>query len=193
MQSLHKENPSGSGRVSVLASIFLDLSLRVMSPSYTANGEGESVNITSKSTVITTKNFSQDYTQGPSIKRVLGLHEAEMLAGPLLTNNLKKLERVNLALGRSLIDNGFGSGSNKSIGYREWAMLVIAVLIAMGDTTDQLQVYLNAALKHGATEIEIIDLTTLVSGFTGAPRAVNGIRRLGETLFAARTYNLPGL
>ena len=177
----------------MLASIYINLLLKIMSPSHTANGEGGSVNITSKSTVITTKNVSQDYTQGPSIRRVLGLHEAETLAGPLLTENLKKLERVNPALGRSLIDNGFGSCPNKSIGYREWAMLVIAVLIAMGDTTDQLQVYLNAALKHGATEMEIVDLTTLVSGFTGAPRAVNGIRRLGETLFAARTYTLAGL
>ncbi|KAN0089245.1 alpha/beta-hydrolase [Hyaloscypha variabilis] len=153
----------------------------------------ESANLISRPTVITTENGSQDYMQGPSIKRVLGLHEAESLAGPLLTSNLQKLEQMNPALGRSLIDNGFGSGANTSIGYREWAMLVMAVLITMGDTTDQLQVYLNAALKHGATETEIIDLTTLVSGFAGAPRSVNGIRAIAEAMFATHKYHLPGL
>ncbi|KFZ15701.1 hypothetical protein V502_05444 [Pseudogymnoascus sp. VKM F-4520 (FW-2644)] len=150
-----------------------------------------------KSTFVTTngklEQARKTRTQGPSIRRTLGLHEAESLAGPLLAKNLQQLELANPYLGRSLIENGFGNNSNTSLGYREWAMVVIAVLIAMGDTTDQLQVYLGGALKHGATETEIIDLVNLVSGFSGAPRAVNGIRRISETLFAARNYSLPDL
>ena len=192
-KSLAEQSISLSSSSQCLLQLLLSCRVDVMYPSSNANDEDPTASFKSKANDITTEHLSQDYKQGPSSKRVLGLHEAESLAGPLLSDNLMKLERVNPALGRSLIDNGFGSGANKTVGYREWAMYVIAVLIAMGDTTDQLQVYLNAALKHGATEMEIIDLTTLVSGFTGAPRAVNGIRRLGDTLFSNRNYQLPNL
>ena len=144
---------------------------------------------TSASTNSAPKQGLQSYLQGPSTQRRRGLQESERLAGPLLAENLKKLERVNPALGRSLIENGFGNNST-SLGYREWTMVIIAVLVAIGDTTDQLQVYLQGALKHGATEREIIDLINLTAGFTGAPRAVNGIRRISETLFGARDVHL---
>ena len=144
---------------------------------------------TSATTNSASKQDPQIYLQGPSIQRRLGLQESERLAGPLLVENLKKLERVTPVLGRSLIENSFGSNST-ILGYREWNMVIIAVLVAIGDTTDQLQIYLLGALKHGATEKEIIDLINLTAGFTGAPRAVNGIRRISETLFGARDVHL---
>ena len=165
--------------------------MKMATPSaLTANIKDEGASLpTSAAHNTAPKQGLQNYLQGPSIQRRLGLQESERLAGPLLVENLKKLECVNPALGRSLIENGFGNNST-SLAYREWAMVIIAILVAMGDTTDQLQVYLQGALKHGATEKEIIDLINLTAGFTGAPRAVNGIRRISETLFGTRDVHL---
>lgn len=128
------------------------------------------------------QNSRNTHTQDHSSARVLGEHEADALAGSLLVSNFHKLEQQNPWLGRHLVENVFGGNFNASIEYREMALLVVAVLIAMGDTTDQLQVYLGAALRHGATRTEILDTINLVSGFTGAPRAVNGLRRIGDAL-----------
>lgn len=126
-----------------------------------------------------------------SARRLLGEHEAGSLAGAFLVNNFHKLEQLNPALGRHFVENLFGSNMNHTIEHREWAIVVVAVLIAIGDTTDQLQVYVGAALKHGATEAELIDIINLVSNFTGAPRAVNGIRRIADTLTATRKHDAP--
>ncbi len=135
----------------------------------------------------------QSSTHGPSIRRILGLHEAELLAGPLLVGNLERTERLHPQLGRNLIENSFGGNGGSTIGRREWAMLTLSVLIAIGDTADQLKVYVGAALKHGATEGEILELISHASGFIGAPRAVNGLRRVADMLIAARDYELPDL
>ena len=85
-------------------------------------------------------------------RRVVGFHEANVLAGQHMVNNIQRLEEMNPMLGRSILENGFGgTTTNVGFGYREWALQTLGVLTAMGDCADQLDVYLEAAFKHGAT------------------------------------------
>ncbi|MCJ1301807.1 hypothetical protein MMC08_004608 [Hypocenomyce scalaris] len=129
---------------------------------------------------------------GISTGEVLGLHEAASLAGGHMLDALSRLKSVNPRLAEVVTEDGFGSNlTNSTISYREWAMLALAVLISIGDTTDQLDMYLGAALKNGATETEILDLINFTSLYVGAPRAVNAMRRMTGHLDASRGYSIP--
>jgi 3-oxoadipate enol-lactonase len=109
-----------------------------------------------------------------------------------MIENIMHFEYEYPALGRYLLEAGFGAmNANAAVGYHEWALTSIAVLIAMGDATDQMDMYLGAALKHGATEAEIQDMVNLASAFAGPPRAINAVRRSTDRLAAARGYELP--
>ena len=115
-----------------------------------------------------------------------------MLAGPHMVDNCERLEIMNPSLGRHVLENGFGGTTpNSGMPYREWALLTIGVLTAMGDCADQLDVYTEAAMLHGATEAEIIAIINHASSFVGAPRAVNSMRRIKGRLQAAREYEQP--
>lgn len=114
-------------------------------------------------------------------------HEAVMLAGPDMVDRIDALATVSPQLRRSLLEGFGGSLANRTISYRDWALLALAVLIAIGDTADQQRVYLDAALRHGATDDEITDVVNLVLAYAGAPRAVNAARALGDRLGALRT------
>jgi 3-oxoadipate enol-lactonase len=58
----------------------------------------------------------------------------------------------------------------------------LTTLIAIGDTSDQLNVYLEAALHQGASVDEIRNAIELACGYVGAPRAVTAARRLASRL-----------
>jgi Carboxymuconolactone decarboxylase family len=123
---------------------------------------------------------------------VLGRHEALSLVGPTMIENIMHFEYEYPALGRYLLEAGFRAmNANAAVGYHEWALTSIAVLIAMGDATDQMDMYLGAALKHGATEAEIQDMVNLASAFAGPPRTINAVRRSTDRPAAARGYELP--
>ena len=125
-------------------------------------------------------------------KAIVGRHEAMTLAGSHMVGNLEKLELMNPSLGRHILENGFGGTTpNSGIGYRDWALLTMGVLTALGDCPDQLDVYLEAALNHGATEDEVYGIVNHASSFVGAPRAVNTMRRIKGRLLAAREFDRP--
>jgi len=76
----------------------------------------------------------------------IGRHKAGSLAGPLMLDTLAKLAEIAPRLDRHLVEAGFSSMlGGSAIGYREWAMLALATLIAIGDAGDQIEVYLSAA------------------------------------------------
>jgi 3-oxoadipate enol-lactonase len=52
---------------------------------------------------------------------------------------------------------------------------------------------MRAALMHGTTENEILDLINQIAGFVGAPRAVNGMRAAAKLLDMARGDTLPNM
>lgn len=128
----------------------------------------------------------------PRAKSIVGCHVAMTLAGPHMVDNLERLEIMNPSLGRHILENGFGGTTlNSGMAYREWALLTMGVLTAMGDCADQLDVYTEAAQLHGATEAEIMAVINHASSFVGAPRAVNSMRRIRNRLQAARSNSPP--
>ncbi|KAL2788218.1 Alpha/Beta hydrolase protein [Aspergillus keveii] len=100
----------------------------------------------------------------------MGRHTAFQLAGQHMITNLERLESINPSSG---------------------AMFWKAVLTALGDCADQVEIYTEAALKHGATEDEILAVINHASSFAGTPRAVNTMRRIAGTLASARQFERP--
>ena len=125
-------------------------------------------------------------TERDSIAR----HEATVLAGPRLMEKVDELAAISPQLHRSLLDGFAGPLGERVIGYREWALLTLAVLTALGDVDDQLGVYFDAAVRHGATDAEITDVINLALAYAGAPRAVNAARALGGRLADLRTPDM---
>jgi 3-oxoadipate enol-lactonase len=120
----------------------------------------------------------------------LARHEAENFA-PVLRRALDKLAETDPGLARYILEHGVGGIMRGSVlDNREWAMLVLTALIAIGDTSDQLDVYLEAALHQGASVEEIRDAIELACAYVGAPRAVNAARRLVR--LAGRTNPILG-
>jgi 3-oxoadipate enol-lactonase len=112
----------------------------------------------------------------------LARREAEMFS-PALSQALDELGDTNPGLARSILEDGVGRlMGNSPLDHREWAMLVLVALIAIGDTGDQLNVYLEAALHQGASVDEIHSAIELACAYVGAPRAVNSARRLALRL-----------
>jgi 3-oxoadipate enol-lactonase len=113
----------------------------------------------------------------------IGSHEALALAGEDMLKQLSELAEFAPELSRCILQNGFGDATaNTTTDLRVQALLTIGMLICMGDSGDQLEVYLNAALKQEATRDEILDVVNLASLYAGAPRAVNGARRMAGRL-----------
>ncbi|MBF6309266.1 hypothetical protein IU462_30905, partial [Nocardia farcinica] len=63
-------------------------------------------------------------------------HEATTLAGPHLMEKVDELAAISPQLHRSLLDGFGGPLAGRAIGYRDWALLTLAVLTALGDTDD---------------------------------------------------------
>ena len=125
-------------------------------------------------------------------KRLVGFHEARTLAGQHMVDNIERLEQMNPVLGRSVLENGFGSTTTSAgFGYRDWALQTLGVLTAIGDCADQLDVYLEAAFKHGATEHEVLGIINHSASFVGSPRAVNTMRRCRARIEASREFDVP--
>jgi alkylhydroperoxidase/carboxymuconolactone decarboxylase family protein YurZ len=101
----------------------------------------------------------------------LAQHHAETFA-PALRQALEKLGETDPGLAGFILEDGVGRLMGSSVlDNREWAMLVLTTLIAIGDTSDQLNVYLEAALHQGASVDEIRSAIELACGYVGAPRS----------------------
>jgi alkylhydroperoxidase/carboxymuconolactone decarboxylase family protein YurZ len=112
-------------------------------------------------------------TSSLDLAEAIGRHEAAALGGPGLTEALERLGGVHPELSRFILGRSLGDAAVSSVvDYRESAMLALAALVTLGDTSDQLQVYARAALRHGSTEEELRDVLMLASVYTRAPRAV---------------------
>jgi 3-oxoadipate enol-lactonase len=117
----------------------------------------------------------------------LARHHAETFA-PALRHALEKLGETDPGLAGFILEDGVGRLMGSSVlDNREWAMLVLATLVAIGDTSDQLEVYLGAALHQGASVDEIRNVIELACGYVGAPRAVTAARRMESRLHGDET------
>jgi 3-oxoadipate enol-lactonase len=109
-----------------------------------------------------------------------------------MVDNLEALEATNPSLGRHVIEHGFGGMMSGACGsLREWALSTVSILTSIGDCTDQVQIYTEAALKHGATEEEVLAIINHASQFAGVPRSVNTQRRIHGLLQEAREFQPP--
>jgi 3-oxoadipate enol-lactonase len=121
--------------------------------------------------------------EGSYAREILANHEADAIERTHLSRNLDVLKMSNPGLGRFVNDDMFGNvAPNSSLDYRGWAMMALAALIALGDTSDQLQVYTRSALQQGATREEILDVFSHAAVYCGAPRAVTAMRRVSGLL-----------
>src|ERR1700685_1434362 len=94
--------------------------------------------------------------------------EAETFS-PALRQALDELGDTNPGLARAILEDGVGRVMrNSALDHREWAMLVLVSLIAIGDTGDQLHVYLEAARRQGASVDEIHSAIELACAYVGA-------------------------
>lgn len=120
-------------------------------------------------------------------RTIVGEHDAAALSDGNMPQQLAALSEISPPLSRFLLEHGFGEvAASGTVDYREWNMMVLASLMAMGDAADQSEVYLKGALAHGATEQEIQDVLNIAYLYAGAPRAVNGARRMQSYLDAVR-------
>lgn len=129
-----------------------------------------------------------DFQAGGALNR----HELSELAGSELVDAVDRVAAVDPQLHRMLIAAGTVV-ANSIVGYREWAMLTMATLIAIGDAQDQLSIYLRAAVRNGATDDEILDVVNQAALYVGAPRAVNAARTITEYLAEQRQRRLPSV
>lgn len=152
----------------------------IADPSYTSGSANPILNMKS-----TSRSPSREH-------RAVGFHEAETLSGRYMVDNVEKLEAMHPSLGRNIIETGFGSTlAQAAFGYRDWALHTVGVLAAMGDCADQIDVYLESALRHGATADEVHTIINHTASFAGAPRAVTAMRKIKSRLEAAEKF--PGV
>ena len=119
---------------------------------------------------------------------VIGRYEADALGGPELGQALDELENVHPELARYTIRRGLGDAeSATNLDHREYALLTVATLAALGDTSAQLAIYAAAARRHGATAAELRDVLMLTCAYAGTPRAVTATRAAPESLHPAAT------
>ncbi|GAT17968.1 alpha/beta fold hydrolase [Secundilactobacillus silagei] len=100
----------------------------------------------------------------------------------IVDQKVAELARLTPQLSRAIANTGNELNANAIIGDREWAMTTFAMLIGMGDMSDQLQVYVQAAQAAGATDDEIQDVINLASIYAGNPRAVSAARTVAPYL-----------
>jgi len=99
---------------------------------------------------------------------------------------------MNPSLGRHILKNGFGGTTpNSGMACREWALLTIGILTAIGDCADQLDVNTEVAQLHDATEAEIIGAINHASPIVRAPRAINSTGRIKTRPQTARSHDSP--
>lgn len=106
-----------------------------------------------------------------------------------------KIEAVGLADPqlKRMLDGAARVFADSTLGHREWALLTMATLIAIGDAPDQLEVYLQLAVRNGATDDEILDVVNHAAVYVGAPRAVNVMRTISAYLTQERASRLPSV
>jgi len=112
--------------------------------------------------------------------------------GPGLRSKVDHVGRISPALQRHLAGTA-PMLRNTTLGNREWGLVTMAMLIAIGDAPDQLRTYLDIAVAAGATNDEVIDVINQAAIYVGGPRAVNALRSLENALGAERDRLLPGV
>jgi len=83
-------------------------------------------------------------------------------------------------IGEYGIDFVFGEvWARPQLSRRDRSLIVISILTALG-CTEELDIHIPAAARHGLTKIELEELMLTALAYAGAPRAVDGMRKVVE-------------
>ncbi len=91
-------------------------------------------------------------------------------------------ERVGGRFGEEAIRSAANAWVDDELSLRDRSLVVIAALIAQGDTEPQVRSHARLALDHGCTRGELEALATLLAIYVGQPRAVGGLMAIREEL-----------
>jgi 4-carboxymuconolactone decarboxylase len=91
-------------------------------------------------------------------------------------------ERVGERFGEEAIHSAAHAWEVDELSLRDRSLVVIAALIAQGDTEPQLRMHTRWALDHGSTREELEALATLLAIYAGFPRASAGLRVIRDEL-----------
>ena len=91
-------------------------------------------------------------------------------------------DHVGERFGEEAIRSAAHAWDDDELSLRDRSLVVIAALIAQGDTEPQLRSHTRWALDHGSTREELEALATLLAIYAGQPRAANGLIAIREEL-----------
>jgi len=95
-------------------------------------------------------------------------------------------------IGRYLAEYPFGDiYSRPGLDIRTRELAAIAALTAMGGCDPQLRVHIHAALNHGASRQEVIEVILQMTVYAGFPKALNALYTAKE-IFIKRDSNGKG-
>ncbi len=85
-----------------------------------------------------------------------------------------RLEKIFPPLADAIVEFAFGDvHARPALDVKTREMLIVAMLVARGDTEMELRSHIRAALKTGVTKEELFELFLQSAVYCGFPRAVN--------------------
>lgn len=112
-----------------------------------------------------------------------GLELLTSIDGEAGTNVIESLQDICPDLAKYTIEFPFGDIYSRSgLDLKSREIATVAALTALGNSTPQLKVHLNAALNVGCSEDEIKEVILQMSVYAGFPAALNGMFAFKQVL-----------
>lgn len=125
-------------------------------------------------------------TMTPDTRYQRGLARLEAVAGAQGIAVVKSLEDIAPDLGRYIIEFAYGDiFARPGLDVKTRELATVAALTAMGTAPPQLKVHMQAALRIGASQEEIIETVMQMIPYAGFPAALNAVT-IARDVFAAR-------
>jgi 4-carboxymuconolactone decarboxylase len=105
-----------------------------------------------------------------------GLAQLEMVSGPQGVAVVQSLNDIAPDLGRYIVEFAYGDiFARPGLDVKTREIATVAALAAMGTAQPQLKVHLQAALRVGATQKELVETIMQMIPYAGFPAALNAV------------------
>jgi 4-carboxymuconolactone decarboxylase len=105
-----------------------------------------------------------------------GLAQLEMVSGPQGVAVVQSLNDIAPDLGRYIVEFAYGDiFARPGLDVKTREIATVAALTAMGTAQPQLKVHLQAALRVGATQKELVETIMQMIPYAGFPAALNAV------------------
>ncbi|EQB14975.1 carboxymuconolactone decarboxylase family protein [Sphingobium lactosutens] len=122
----------------------------------------------------------------PDIRYQRGLAQLEAVAGAQGIAVVNSLKDTAPDLGRYIVEFAYGDiFTRPSLDVKTRELATVAALTAMGTATPQLKVHMQAALRIGASQEEIIETVMQMIPYAGFPAALNAVT-IARDVFSAK-------